>query len=1726
MKRPYAFQRQTLQGTGFPAHLQPSTFTSALAFAAMLAWSSSADAGQDIYNTAGTTNWVCPPGVTSIQVECWGGGGAGGSGRKDNQTSTNSVQNGGGGGGGAYARTIAVPVTPGLSYTITIPPAAVSGSNGTTTNNSGAVNGGTVTFVGDSSVTVTAAGGTGGRNVYVNGTNTAASAGGGAGGTTAASVGDVKFAGGAGAAGTTGGGNVSGGGGGGAGDSSNGGAGQGGNNTPAAGGAGGIVGGGNGGNGVTGATTAGSQGPGGPGQTPGGGGGGGHNLGQNTQFGGTGGLGQIVITYTTETIKADNTDNLDLGSSWVGGNAPGTDAIAVCNNVVTSANTTLLGSDTTWAGLAIEDPAGSVSIDAGNTLTLGLAVTDIDMSAATQDLTLDCDLNMDGAHIWNVAAGRTLALGGTISGSSSVTKAGDGTAIISGTNQSTGGTTVTAGSLTYDVSSSYNPGGTGGAAGLLNVNGGSAVATLAGSYTATGNGNAYWEIRNGGVLNFSGTANVAGAGGLRIGEGSAGTMNMTGGSLDAAMNSGSNLVVGRSAGANGTLNMTGGVLSITNGGGISIANVAGNSGVMTVGGTGLVELLSTGNFAMGPGTATFNLNSGGTFVLGANSSASGTSTFNFDGGTLKAGRSSTAFLSAGITAVNVLAGGATIDSDEFSITLPGALLEDGVSTGGGLTKLGDGVLTLGGANTYTGTTNVNAGTLELSSAGTSVSDVVVASGAGAGAQVEVANGQHASTGDLALGNGSALVIDYGTTAPSTTVAPLLVDNLSLGTGLTLDLSGDLVNTLAVSQTYPIVSWTTSGPADGSGFTTVFPFRLAGTFSVAANTLYFTVTANAIGAISWNTGNGVWDTATTNWLDAASSPTTFADTLDDVLFGDAAGASGNPIVTLNTTVSPVSVKMNSSSHDYTISGTGAISGDTDLNLDAANTRTLTLANDNTYSGATAISGGTLSLGDGGTGGSLNTASTISLATGGVFAVNQSDTVTQGTEFSGAPITGAGGFAQTGSGTTVLNAANTYSGTTTVSGGTLQATVDSGVNGVGTSTLSIGPGSTLLLNDTFTTSGGTLTLNNTVTGTGLLQVQFAADTNPRNIQMPNVAGFNGTIQLSSLGTTGDKWNATGVGATGAALVIDPGNTLYVPNGVNPSFAGGISLSGSGNSEGRGAIRLSNGTLGGNISLAGDATINLDSSAANVSGDISSGAAGTQTLTLGATASTGGTLSGIIGGGTGTLNLATAVGGTHTLSNANTFTGTTTIGAGVLQLSDIGALSTTTGVAMADGTRLQSTLDGAVVNAPISIGGGGTNVTINAPTNAPGGGVPSTLELNGVISGDGNLTLSSSVNQNALSTVLLNAQSTYTGSTLITRIGSNTATQTIVRLGIDNALPVTTTVTLDGGDGAGTGRFTEINLNGFDQELAGLANEIRATSRRQRIVNSNALDHATLTINSSSDSFFSGYLGGGGGSVSGTATPGSTGGDNFSLVKNGTAKFALDVTSGAGGLSYDGDTTVNAGVLSLGRINSNNDTSTVSVASGARLELTFGGTDTVASLVLGGATQNNGVYGHTNSGADNGGQGVGFFDSFFEPGSGTITVQGGYSAWAAINAPVTGNDPDADEDLDGVPNGVEYVLGGTIGTNDLDKLPTASTSGADFLFSFVRDQASIDGTTAVVIEVGTTLASWPDVYAVPGGATANNPGVTVVKDSPSAGFDTITLTLPRAPDPAKFGRLKVTP
>src|ERR1700722_18283908 len=70
------------------------------------------------FNSSGT--FTVPAGVTSLQVQCWGGGGAGGG-----CQAAGSNRAGGGGAGGTYTLNANVTVVPLATYTVTVGAAGV-----------------------------------------------------------------------------------------------------------------------------------------------------------------------------------------------------------------------------------------------------------------------------------------------------------------------------------------------------------------------------------------------------------------------------------------------------------------------------------------------------------------------------------------------------------------------------------------------------------------------------------------------------------------------------------------------------------------------------------------------------------------------------------------------------------------------------------------------------------------------------------------------------------------------------------------------------------------------------------------------------------------------------------------------------------------------------------------------------------------------------------------------------------------------------------------------------------------------------------------------------------------------------------------------------------------------------------------------------------------------------------------------------------------------------------------------------------------------------------------------------------------------------------------------------------------------------------------------------------------------------------------------------------------
>ena len=159
-------------------------------------------------------------------------------------------------------------------------------------------------------------------------------------------------------------------------------------------------------------------------------------------------LASETISQANQT-KANNNNNLELGSSWVSGTAPSTNDNAIWDaTVATPANcANTLGTAVTWNSIVINNPSAPVTINGNTTLTLQ---NGINMNSATADLTVNCGtINLGANQTWTVPSGRNLITGSASSsgavnspnnGNFIVTKSGSGiwTTSGNGDNGSTG----------------------------------------------------------------------------------------------------------------------------------------------------------------------------------------------------------------------------------------------------------------------------------------------------------------------------------------------------------------------------------------------------------------------------------------------------------------------------------------------------------------------------------------------------------------------------------------------------------------------------------------------------------------------------------------------------------------------------------------------------------------------------------------------------------------------------------------------------------------------------------------------------------------------------------------------------------------------------------------------------------------------------------------------------------------------------------------------------------------------------------------------------------------------------------------------------------------------------------------------------------------------------------------------------------------------------------------
>ncbi|MEO8616837.1 MAG: autotransporter-associated beta strand repeat-containing protein [Luteolibacter sp.] len=466
-------------------------------------------------------------------------------------------------------------------------------------------------------------------------------------------------------------------------------------------------------------------------------------------------------------------------------------------------------------------------------------------------------------------------------------------------------------------------------------------------------------------------------------------------------------------------------------------------------------------------------------------------------------------------------------------------------------------------------------------------------------------------------------------------------------------------------------------------------------------------------------------------------------------------------------------------------------------------------------------------------------------------------------------------------------------------------------------------------------------------------------------------------------------------------------------------------------------------------------------------------------------------------GTGGLTKNGAGTLTLSNANTYTGITTVSSDVLQITNDTALGTTAGAtSIAAGAQVylnansMSVAENFILNGTTSGGAllsgdrpnGNINtlsgtITLNADSNVASWWNDKTMAFTGKITGAGGLTFDRATTLGGGDPfggkyLLSNATNDYAGNTVVN--GRPVFGNAILQLGATNALPTSTTLTLND---------ATLSLSGFNQTLSGLVGAGNST-----VVNGNTTA-MTLTVNNSVANTFDGVLGGGG-----------TNENNFSLTKGGAGTLTL-----SGANSYTGNTKVNAGTLSVSSAWFA-DTSSITVDAIATLNLNTGATDVVAGLKVGATQYAAGVtYRATDA---NGGSGTGTqIAGLTGNGKLSVVAAGGYDSWKSNVANQT---PSQDYNNDGVSNGIAYFMNNT-GVISLPGIVGGTvtwTNGGNIL-------ASAYGVgNQFVVQTSQNLTDWLPVSTVDINASPNVNSNT-----------TLTYTLPTGQS-KWFARLVVAP
>jgi autotransporter-associated beta strand protein/T5SS/PEP-CTERM-associated repeat protein len=951
-------------------------------------------------------------------------------------------------------------------------------------------------------------------------------------------------------------------------------------------------------------------------------------------LGAAGGTGSLTlaggaVSSGSGTIGDDlgSTGSADVtGGTWtnsgdltVGGAGSGTLSMS-------GAGTVIVG------GTLFRGTGGTINLSSGGTLQIGNGGNS---GAISESLTTNGTLVFDRSDTYDHLH--------EIDGSGSVVKEGSGTLILSTSNFWSGGTTINGGALEVGVEGALGTGTISFGGGALRFSAGN-VTDYSERFNSSGNQQFKLDTNNetvtlGAVIAGSGsTLEKLGGGTLILAADNTydGTTTVSGGRLE--------IGAGGTAGAIAGDLVTNATVAFNRSDDVTVGSDISGSGAVETFGGGKVTL--TGNNSY---TGATTLTSG-VLSLGSATALGSTSSISFGGGTLQFTAANHADPSA---AFGTAYGQAyKLDTNGQDVTLA----TDLTSTDSTLEKFGDGTLTLAGNNTFAFGTTLSGGTLSLDSAGAlgDPNDASAGTISFAGGTLQYSGNNQSDYSSRFSGNaGQGFSID--TNGQTVTFANDLISSnatlAKLGSG-TLALAGnnDLVGgvvlddgTLRLGSTGAIG---TSGPIQFNGGT--LQFTSANTTDVSSR--FVDIPAQSLR------------------VDINGDPVTFASAIagDSATTLDKLGSgmltlSGDNLYGGTTTISAGTLRIGDGGASGQVAGdivnngslvfdrsdapaySGVISGSGSVTMDGQGT--LTLNGANSYTGATTLARGTLALGSGN---ALGQTSSLLFAGGGLqYAGVQTDVSgliatsanqpinldTNGENVAFATgLTGAGStLAKYGAGTLTLSGSNSYTGGTTVGGGTLEVvtggaidhaagnlvvvgatlTISGGSVTVNDATLGDGPGATgdLLVSDGQFDAAGTLRIGNGASATGSFALSGGAVTT--GAAVVGDQSSTGTVTVS-----GGTWTNSGnLAVDGGSLTIS-GGTVTVGGTLSEAAPGSINL------QGGGELRIGSGGAGGVLAadLQFDGALVFDSTSAstfdhNLSGNGTLTKEGSGTLTLSA-------------------------------------------------------------------------------------------------------------------------------------------------------------------------------------------------------------------------------------------------------------------------------------------------------------------------------------------------------------------------------------------------------------------------------------------------------------------------------------------------------------------------------